>query len=459
MGDTADSSPTPPSGTSGATAAGEAKGWPRWLVLALYNLLLPIGILASLPGFVIKMLRRGGYARGFATRFALYGSDLPRACDLWVHAVSVGEMNVALKLIAALRAIDPACTIALSTTTSTGMALARERAPSGVYPIYNPLDFPPVALAALRRLRPRQLILVEAEVWPNLAALARWRGIPVSLVNARLSPRSERRYAKFRALTAPIFGLLSRAFVQEADDVARFAALGIDPRFITVAGSVKYDLEGADHSPEQEAAFRELIRRLWGEAPGPLLLAASTHAGEEAWIAGALPALRESVPGLKFLAAPRHFERAHLAMGELRAAGCTPALRSAAGQGDAAPEGCDTLVIDSTGELRAWQALADAVVVGKSFLSHGGQNPAEAAALGKPVLFGPHMENFAPLVADLLKAGGAIQTPADPEALAAALRRVFTRAGDAAELGARAKATLEKHRGATRRTAEALLPK
>ena len=191
------------------------------IVLLIYNFLLPLALLLMLPGYLVKMVRRGSYGRGFSERLGFYSArkrqilrDLDR--PVWIHAVSVGEVNIARKLVAALRNIDGGVSIVISTTTPTGFAIAEQS--DATLAIYNPVDLWPVARWALKVINPRAMVLVEAEVWPNLVRGAIKRGVEVSLVSARLSLKSERRYRKFGFLTAPVFAMLTRVCVQEEEE-------------------------------------------------------------------------------------------------------------------------------------------------------------------------------------------------------------------------------------------------
>lgn len=430
------------------------------LSLALYNALLPIGLCCMAPGALIKMRRRGGDWRDFGQRLGRWNEErtrslaaLPKPGLIWMHAVSVGEIGVARKLIAELLKQQPARSIVLTTTTPTGhrLALEIEQAyPQRVVALYSPLDLPFVALRVLERLQPDRIVLVEAEVWPNILHQATKRGIPVTLVNARLSHRSEKRYRQFKGVIGPVFEMLSQVCVQEPEDVGRWAGLGVDASRITLTGSVKYDPQGSAVDPAQVQSFNEILSRT-GLARRPLLLAASTHAGEELALAKVFQALQSSYPGLGLLVAPRHYERGAEVMAELQGLGLKPVQRSKPQTFAAA----DVLVIDSTGELKAWQELASIVVIGKSFLAEGGQNPAEAVMASKPVVFGPHMENFEPLVKLLLGAGGAWQVP-NLTALTEALHSLLadpTRGHAQASAGREA---LMKHQGATQKTASLL---
>jgi 3-deoxy-D-manno-octulosonic-acid transferase len=429
------------------------------LTLFLYNLLLPFAMLVMLPANVLRMRRRGGYGGKFWERCGIFDEDVQarmlggRGRTWWIHAVSVGEVNVARKLIAEIQRRDPDRPVVLSVTTSTGRAVAEENPLPGVTVIYSPLDFGWVVRAVLRRIQPECYLLMESELWPNLVRRATLRGIPVVLANARLSPRSERRYLKFRALAQPVFAMLDRVLVQDGSDVSRWTAIGVPRARIKVTGSIKYD-QGGEVNEARVQEFRALLESLWDEPLPPLLLAASTHAGEERALAEVFLRLREEVSGLRLLVAPRHAERRAEVIADLAAAGLRPALRSAWSE---APLHPDALIIDSTGELRDWQRMASVVVMGKSFLSTGGQNPAEAIAAGVPVVTGPHMENFAALMNLLRSAGGITEVPS-LETLPAALREIFADPDKSRGAAARGRAALDFHRGAAARTVEEILP-
>lgn len=429
------------------------------LSLTLYNLALPLGLVVMLPGALIKMRRRNGRWQDLAQRIGALSAAtqaainaLPQCERLWVHAVSVGEVGVAKKLILRLLQAQPHCGIVLSTTTPTGYALAAELAAQHagrIVAIYSPIDLPGVGRLMLERIQPTQLVLVEAEVWPNLTACAARLGIPVSLVNARLSPRSERRYRKFRKFTGPIFHLLKQVLVQEEADVARWQGFGVDAERIHLTGSIKYDPDGAVVPVAKIDELRGVLAQT-GIAPAqPTLLAASTHAGEEVEVARVFLRLREHIRDLALLIVPRHVERRAEIRDSLQSLGISLALRSehAARVDPCAP----VFLIDTTGELAAWQHLATLVVVGKSFLATGGQNPAEAALAQKPVLFGPHMENFAPLVEVLLKNGGAQQVAGFAE-LESACRVLLQEPAKAAAMAQAGHEALSIHEGATLRT-------
>ncbi len=422
------------------------------MIRLLYNLLFPLALLVFLPGYTLKMLRRGNYRDHFGQRLGLYDRATRRRLaahpHTWMHAVSVGEVMIALKLMRRMKDDEPSLRVALTTTTTTGFALARREAPEWVEALYTPLDFWPVMRRAFAVIRPVRIILVEAEVWPNLAALARRRKIPLALVNARLSPRSERRFQKFRRIVRPFFRMLDLICVQEPEDVARWESLGVDPARIELVGSIKFDPEGVDPRPEQA---RAVLSALGIDAARPILLGGSTHPGEEEILARVFQQLRERCPDLFLIIAPRHVERAKEIATQLRVTGLIVTCRSEL----LATPAADCLLLDTTGELRDWYAVATIVFIGKSLAAHGGQNPVEAIVADRPVLFGPHMENFARLAQSLVRAAGAFQ-PNDEASLTTAARTLLHDAGLRAQLVQQARDVLQPHRGATGRTAALL---
>lgn len=416
----------------------------------LYNLLWPFGLLLFLPGYIVKMIRRGGYREKFGQRLGWYDAEVRRKLakqgSTWLHAVSVGEVVIALKLAAPLRALEPERQFVLTTTTTTGFALAKKNAPPWIEVVYTPLDFWPIMRRAFSVIRPGRIVLVEAEVWPNLAAEAHARRIPIALVNARLSPRSEKRFLRFRSVIAPIFRLLDLVCVQEPDDVERWTALGVDRARIRPVGSIKYD--PADVQIEL-AATEGIHRQFKIDKNRPIILGGSTHAGEEEMLGKIFRDLRDEFPELLLIVAPRHVERAGEVYRALESLDLRVARRSAISSNGVE---FDCLIIDTTGELRNWYSLATIVFMGKSLTAHGGQNPVEAILAAKPVTFGPNMENFAALASALAKENGAIQVNS-PDELRRALVDLLRDPEQRERLVRNARTVVDAHHGATARTA------
>jgi 3-deoxy-D-manno-octulosonic-acid transferase len=422
------------------------------MIRLLYNLFWPIGLLFFLPGYLTKMMRRGGYREKFWQRLGIYDREvrerLSNEKSTWLHAVSVGEVNIALKLANALRALEPDLACALTTTTTTGFALARKKAPPWVEVMYTPLDYWPIMRRAFSVIRPARVILVEAEIWPNLVAAAHARRIPLALVNARLSPRSERRYRRFRFFVVPTFRLLDFLCVPEQQDINRWAVLGIPRNRIRVTGSIKYDPDVQVHSETVAASVSDALHPF--SSKHPVLFGGSTHRGEEEILAKVFLRLRQQFPALRLFIAPRHVERLQEIRTTLSAFPFRVDLVSEAIARGA--EDVDCLLLDTTGELQRWYSIATVVFVGKSLTAHGGQNPVEPIFAGDPVVFGPRMENFATLAKTLVSHNGAIQV-GDADSLESTVAELLRDRGARDRLVQNARAALSEHQGATARTA------
>ncbi len=372
----------------------------HFFLLVLYNCLLPVFFIVAFPMWLIKMWRRGGYGSGLFERLGKFKGDKSAEPQgvVYIHAVSVGEVLIAQKLILEWLKKHEGERIVLAATTSTGHAVAREKSPEGVRVIYSPVDFGFSVRAVFRRFTPRQVILIESEAWPNLLNIARKRGVPVAMVNARLSQRSEARFHKLAGLVQPVFEMVDTFAVQNEGDAKRFEKLGIPAEKISVTGSIKFDPSGGS-VPECRAEFASVIND-FGKAR-PVILAASTHSGEEKLIGDAL--MKSGIDAL-YLVVPRHAERRATVKSDLESLGYEVCLRSVYKSPRTPSKAC--LVADTTGELRDWTAHADVVIVGKSWLGKGGQSPAEAIMGGKPVICGPNMANFEPLMTMLRESGG-----------------------------------------------------
>jgi len=420
---------------------------PFRLVLGLYRLLLPLLFLIALPGWLVRMGRRGGFGSGLRERFSIYSrpEESEPCAEVHLHSVSVGETMIALKLIRAWQGRSPGKRFVLAVGTATGHAVAVEANLEGVRVTYAPFDFPICVSRYLNRFEPSQIVLVEGEAWPHLLLACRKRGVPVRLVNARLSPRSEARYRKVASIVRPVFGMLDAVAAQEPADIARWETLGVSRDKITVTGSSKFD-PGAAALPATRAEFGAMLDAFGKDRP--VILAASTHGDEEAWIG---KALHQS--GALYAVVPRHAERRAEVRSALEAEGYEVILRSAFHPPRDPSKAC--FVIDSTGELRDWTAHAALVVIGKSILGIGGQNPAEAILARRPLLFGPHMENFEPLASSLVAANGAVRFR-DRPAFLDALRDLLSNPARREQMCDEASRILNVHAGATGRILDLL---
>lgn len=419
------------------------------MIRFIYNLLWPLGLLVFLPGYLVKMFRRGGYREKFGERLGIYDRHLRARLywkkPVWLHAVSVGEVNLALKLARQIRAIAPDQHFVLTTTTTTGFAFANRNVPEWIDVMYSPLDFWPIMRRAFETIRPKKIVLVEAEVWPNMVAEATARKIPIALVNARLSPRSEKRFHMFRSFVSPIFRQLDLVCVQNESDVEKWKSLGVEESRIKHMGSVKYDPEDMRIDP----TLARSVLAGFGVENRTVIFGGSTHSGEEKILGEVFRALRRDFVDLLLVIAPRHTERTGTVERELKEMEFQVALRS---QPPAVDPFLNCLLIDTTGELAHWYAAATLAFIGKSLLSRGGQNPAEAILAGKPVLFGPHMENFSTLASSLVAEGGAVEVKTTTD-LRRAMSHLLANPDEREKMVENARRVLEIHRGATARTA------
>jgi 3-deoxy-D-manno-octulosonic-acid transferase len=422
----------------------------------IYNLLWPIGLIVFLPGYLIKMFRRGNYRRKFGQRLGIYGRDvrarLAKQKSTWLHAVSVGEVGVALKLAQELRRLQPDLFCVLTTTTTTGFAFAEQNAPGWIEVMYNPLDFWPVMRRAFSIIKPVKIVLIEAEIWPNLVALAHARRIPIAVANARLSPHSEKRFLRFRGVVEPTFRLLDSVCVPEHEDVERWAALGVPRERIRHTGSIKYDVASRT---DQDVSTPRVFQINASDRDRLVLFGGSTHPGEEEILARVFLILRSKFPALSLFIAPRHVERVRDIRKQLESLSLHVLLVS---EEKALPKATpDCVLLDRTGELPSWYSLGTVVFIGKSLTSHGGQNPVEAIIAGVPVVFGPHMENFAVLARSLVARNGATQV-SDAEQLEQTLDYLLSNRDARLRLVKNAEEVLAEHRGAAARTAQVIDP-
>jgi len=423
------------------------------MVLFFYNLALLVALVAGSPWWLFRLATTPKYREGLRQRLGA-ASRLPRVDGkplIWVHAVSVGEVLAVSRVVKDLDAALPECRIVISTTTRTGQALARER--FGAERIfYSPLDLPWAVRSHLNALRPRMLVLAETEFWPNLLAGCFGRGVPVAVVNARISDRSWPRYRRLRRLWQPILSKLSRLMAQTEVDAERLRSIGCRPERVTVAGNLKFDVRAADES----AAARLLQASTQGLR---LLVAGSTLEGEEAALVQAWPTLLEAKPKLALVLAPRHPERFGAVAALLDRSGLKWVRRSdlpaeAAGVPRILEPG-EIVLLDTIGELASVFSLASVAFVGGSVVSAGGHNLLEPAQFGVPIVMGQHYANFRAIVEDL-RAHDAIRIAGEDE-LAETMIGLLSDRAAAEAMGARARQVFEQHAGATERCVAALL--
>jgi len=404
-----------------------------------YSLLLQLALPLILLRLAWRARRAPAYRRRVGERFA-FGLPALRPGGIWVHAVSVGESVAAVPLIRALQARHPELPITVTCMTPTGSERIRALFGDRVQHCYLPYDLPWAASRFLDRLQPRLAVIMETELWPNHVHQCARRGIPVALANGRLSARSARGYGRFPGLTGPMLAELSWLAVQTAAEAERFRALGARPETVAVTGSIKFDLAVDPELPARAAA----LRAQWGAADRPVWIAASTHAGEDEIVLAAHRQLLARFPAALLILVPRHPERFDAVLELCRRQGFATVRRS----GGASVGARDSVLLgDSMGELQFLYALADCAFVGGSLVPNGGHNLLEPAALGKPVLSGPHLFNFLEIAARLREAG-ALREAGDAAALATEVARLWADPASACDMGRAALAVLQANRGA-----------
>jgi 3-deoxy-D-manno-octulosonic-acid transferase len=421
----------------------------------LYNILFTLFFWIASPYYFSKMWRRGAWRRGFSQRFGRYSTKLKQALTnrhvLWLHAVSVGEVNICVQLIRALEPKVPNLKIIVSTTTSTGMAELEAKLPTHIGKIYYPIDRRRIVQRALATLRPEAIVLVEAEIWPNFLWRARDLGIPVFLVNARLSDKSYRGYKRFGFLFRPLFAAMEGVGCQDQGDAQRLLSLGVLPEAVHVVGNLKYDA-AAKLDERRVLHVPALLKQLGIGSDALLLLGGSTHAGEEAILADCFQRLKKRFPTLFLVLVPRHFERGKEVGRELQARGISFAYRSEmTAQTQYPPGRMECLLVNSTGELKHFYQHADVIFVGKSLSAEGGQNPIEPGALGKAMIFGPNMQNFPGIAQAFVNRHGAVQVP-DAAGLEKAIGELLENPQRRQALGRNAIEVVRENLGAVERT-------
>lgn len=427
------------------------------MALLLYRLLFLPAFAILLPYYLFRMWRRGGYAAGLGNRLGCMphlGAKGPGVRRLWIQAVSVGELNAIGPLLEGL-AREKGLEVLLTTTTSTGLRLARQRYGDLVTWIGSfPLDFWPISALAWRRLRPDLVLLMEGELWPEHIHQGRKRGVPVMVINGRLSERSFARQKRLAPLGKRLFHHLSLILAGSELDRQRFVDLGwIPARQILNSGNLKFDFAPP---PALTPAERLTQLKAFGfaaddaEAAGiRILMGSSTWPGEEAALLAVFQALERDYPDIRLLIVPRHAERRRELEALLRDSALPHHFRS---DGHAAPCGTRIYVADTTGELKALTRIATLVFVGKSLPpNEGGQTPMEAAALGKPLILGPNMGNFRTVTRQLLQADAARQIHG-PAELLPLVRTLLDDPASQSKMGSRAAALMQAGQGATQRT-------
>jgi 3-deoxy-D-manno-octulosonic-acid transferase len=425
------------------------------------NFLYLVALTAVSPLILYRMIRYGRYRRGVAEKLwglsaararILRGADQPGNC-LWIHAVSVGEVNLLPGVVQQIHARDPSTRVVVSTSTDTGYDVALKHFGSDTV-FFCPLDFSWAVKRTLRNLAPDQLILAELELWPNLVRIADSVGCPVSVINARLSANSAAGYLRFYRLTEPIFRRLSWVGCQDELAAQRFQACGTAKNNIVVTGSLKFD-----NAPDSRDTAEVQSRAEWaGVDPWhSVWLVGSTQAGEERMALEIYRSLQQQHPELRLILVPRHPERFRSVAELIRYSGLRAHRRSLDGSLVDSQWNNDTVIlIDTIGELRHWWGVCQIATVGGSFGDRGGQNMLEPAGYGCAVSFGPNTKNFADIADRLIMGEGAIRIKDETE-LKEFVSRCLSDVPAADALGRAARAVVNEHCGATERTVRGLM--
>jgi len=418
----------------------------------LYNALALLGLGLTLPYWVWRYFTTPKYKQGLRQRLGYLPetvvADLAGHPCLWVHAVSVGETMASLGLVEALHRAYPELRVVFSTVTATGQRVARERVGRADHVIYFPLDLPWMVRRVVDQLRPRLFVVMETEIWPNCFRELGRRGVPIVIANGRLSPSSFRGYRRLRWAMRWVLAPVTAFAMQSDGDGERMRAIGADPARVVVTGNVKYD--EALTLPD-EAAMAQLAERIGGPAAGPVWICASTHEGEEAVCLDCFERLRERMPELRLILAPRHPERCDAVDRLLRDRG-VDFLRISAG-GGRWHEPC--LLVDEVGWVMRLFGHATVAFVGGSLVATGGHNLLEPAAWGVPVCFGPNTFNFPDITDELVAAGGGIRV-ADGDALARETAALLDDPARRQTVGTAARQVVEAKAGAVARTVAAI---
>ncbi|QTS87177.1 lipid IV(A) 3-deoxy-D-manno-octulosonic acid transferase [Ectopseudomonas khazarica] len=413
----------------------------------LYTLLLHLALPLIALRLALRARKAPAYARRIKERFSFALPPL-KPGGIWVHAVSVGESIAAAPMIRALQARYPELPITVTCMTPTGSERIQALFGDSVQHCYLPYDLPWAAARFLDRARPRLAVVMETELWPNHIHQCARRGIPVALANARLSERSARGYARFGKLTAPMLAELSLIAVQTQAEAQRFLDLGARPDCMEVTGSIKFDLK-IDAELLQRAAE---LRHQWQAEQRPVWIAASTHAGEDEIVLAAHRQLLETRPNALLILVPRHPERFNSVHELCLSDGLTTRRRAT---GEAVQTGDQVLLGDTMGELLFLYALADIAFVGGSLVANGGHNLLEPAALGKPVLSGPHLFNFLEIAAQL-RAAGALSEVANAAQLTERTATLLDTPAEAQRMSTAGLAVLKANQGALERLLDGL---
>ncbi len=421
------------------------------MIYILYDIILHISVIVLLPYFMFKMLSEGKYRTGIPERFAIYRDEKLRALEggdvVWFHAVSVGETRAVLPLLKLFKERYPEKKVVFSTITYTANRVAKNEEPLLIdVLVYFPLDLSWVVKRAVARLGPSLFVVVEKEVWPNIIHTLHERGVPIVVVNGTVSERSFGRYKKLGFFFANIFSTITRFCARTQEDRDRAVALGVSAQRAVATGNLKFDIEDVEL---KEADRESLGEELGIEPDDPLVVAGSTHAGEEEILIHVFRRLKEGFPALKLILAPRHPKRFDEVAALLRTSGLNFKRRT---NKERAGERTDVVLLDTIGELTALYSLSTVAFVGGSLVEGvGGHNLLEPAVFSKPVVYGGCLKSYLYMAELLEKEGGGIRVT-DRESLFTVLSSLLADRTLCTQAGMAARRVVDKNRGATEKT-------
>lgn len=424
-------------------------------MIRIYHILYHLGLLTLSPLFILRMFRQQKYKAGLSQRFGVLPQELVNSVKgkavIWLHAVSVGEVQAALPLINELARRFPGYSYIVSTTTNTGQNVAKERLTNrDIHVFYFPLDFFWAAARVLDTIKPKVVLILETEIWPAFLNTCFKRNIPVGIINGRLSGKSFRGYRKIKFFLKPLLKKIRFVAAQSESDKYKFIQLGVRQENIFVTGNLKFDqIPDATPAGQSQLSDFNLLK------DRKLLIAGSTHRGEEEILLRVYQSLITKHPDLTLLLAPRHPERLPEVEKLVIGAGFTPIRRSTLPQKTNINSG-EIIILDTMGELAQLYQFATLVFIGKSLIPKGGgQNPLEPALFGKPIIVGPNVVNFKAIYRDL-KDGDAVVEIRDEEALKETAEKFLSDPKARDNLGMNAKRAIERNRGTTERTIKSL---
>ena len=413
-----------------------------------YNILVLIVVVLAAPVFLYRLIREKGFGERLKQSFGFLPAEtLNRVANknaIWLHAASVGEIVATSPIVKEIKKQMPASVVVISVVTASGYDMARRIIPDADGVMYFPIDLPLLSSHVIRSIRPRVFLLVETELWPNFLLEARRSNIPVMMVNGRISDKSVNRYRYLGSVLQDMLQTVVKFCMQSTIDAEHIISLGADPSRVTVTGNTKYDQTYTDVTRTEQL---ELISHYGFAGKGPVVVAGSTHKGEESYLLTAFSHLRRKFPQAVMVIAPRDILRADELVSQAAASGCGAIKRS---QLPAQELEYDIVILDTIGELGRVYCLGDVIFVGGSLVPHGGHNILEPAAHGKPIIVGPHMFNFKDIYA-LLSQREACATVRDQETLTATLMEILSDAELSAAMSRNSRTVIEENRGAAQK--------